>query len=224
MSGAGYLGKTTNLPREVTAAQAESEIESRWGPIDGEVVDYDAAKGTATVKPLYKPLFNGKPVDMPNLKKVPVRFQRAGNGAMTFPVQAGDKLRLTPQMRSSENYHTENDGSPSDTRSFALSDMEASVIGGESLTDPLPNVDPNNVHMRFNNEGTYGIRGSADGKIAIEGNQGDFFALVAEAVGLCEQGFTLLGDEPTLAHQAEYATIGNQIGLIAAKLFGMTNP
>ncbi len=217
----GRVGKTTNRPTDVIGTMTTDERESQWGAIDGEIVDYDAAKGTATVKPLYKPLHNGKPVDMPNLLEVPVRFQRGGKGAITFPVQPGDKVRLSPGMRSGENYHADGDGAPSDARSFNLSDMEASLIGGESLNDPLPNVDPNNMHMRFNPDGTYGIRGSADGKIAIEGSEGNIYSLVADAADLAAEGFEKLGTEATLTHMAEYASIGAQLRTIADKLAAM---
>lgn len=223
MTGTGVIGKTTNRGTTVTKAHTQAERETMWGPIDGEIVDYDAAKGTATIKPLYKPLVHGKPVDMPNLLEVPMRFPNAGDGgAMTFPIPAGTLVKLTPGMRNSENYHTENDGSPFDMRSFSINDMEASLIGGESLTKPMPNVDPSNMHIRANKEGTYGIRMSPGGQFALEGAQGNAYDLIAEAIGLCEEGFTLLGEEPSLVHQAQYAALGEQIGVIASKLFGMT--
>lgn len=217
----GYVGKAVNEQREVVGAQADARTEAMWGPIDGEVVDYDAATQTATVRPLYKPMHNGKPVDMPELQKVPINFPRSGQGAITHPVPAGTRVRLTPMMRSSELYHTEDNGEPSDTRSFALSDMEASLTGGDPLTSPLQNVDPDNTHIRANAEGTFGLRISPDGKFMHEGAEGDIYALVHEAVGLCEEGFTLLATEPALVHTAEYATIASSLGVIAGKLGAM---
>ena len=180
----GYLGKTTNLSREVVAQQAQSEREDQWGEIDGEIKSYDAATQTATIQPLYKPRFNGKPVDMPELLEVPVRFPRAGGGALTYPVKAGDKVTLRPKMRSSENYHTEDDGSASDSRSFSISDMEAHLDGGESLTDPIPNFDPDNVHVRADPEGNFGLRMSQDGKVKLDGAEGNIYTLLAQAIRL----------------------------------------
>ena len=216
----GYVGKTTNLFREVVGTQAQSEREDQWGEIDGEIVSFDAAKQTATVKPLYKPLFRGKPVDMPELLEVPVRFARAGNGAVTFPVKAGDNVTLRPKMRSSENYHTDDDGAPSDYRSFNLSDMEAYLDGGESLTKPIENFDGDNVHVRFDEAGNYGIKGNAEGKIKIEGSQGNIYELIAEAVGLAAEGFKLLGTEG-LNHSPRYDEIGDELEVIHDKLTGM---
>lgn len=218
--GAGYNGKTTNDGGTVIAVKAAAERESQWGPIDGEIVSYDAAAQTAEIKPLYKPMHNGKSIDMPNLVDVPINFPRSGSGAITFPMPGGSRVRLTPQMRSSENYHASDDGTPSDTRSFALSDMEASPIGGDSLTNPLQNVDPDNVHMRFNDAGTYGIKGSPSGKIQIIGSHGNAYDLIQQAIDLAKHGFELLSDE-SLIHAIEYANIANQIGVISDLLDNM---
>lgn len=175
----GYLGKTTNLQRDVVGQQALTERETQWGELDGEIVSFDAAKQTATVQPLYQPKFLGKPTPMPELLEVPVRFVRAGNGGVTFPVKAGDKVTLRPKMRSSENYNTDGEWTASDRRSFNLSDYEAYLDGGESLTDPIPAFDSENVHVRFDPQGLYGIRGSQDGKIKIEGSEGNIYDLIA---------------------------------------------
>lgn len=181
---AGRQGKVTNWADDVAGTRQLEERNSQWGEIPGEIVSFDAAKQTATIKPLYKPKFNGKAVDMPELLDVPVRFARAGKGGMTYPIQAGDKVTLRPQMRSSENYLTDGDGEASDARSFHISDMQAFLDGGESLDDPIENFDSANMHIRFDPGGTYGIRGSSEGKIAIEGSEGNIYALLAAAIRL----------------------------------------
>lgn len=221
MSGGGYLGKTNNLAVEQVGSQTLAEREAMWGEIDGEVKSFDPTTQTATIQPLYKPLHNGKPIDMPQLLKVPVRFPRSGPTAITHPVPPGTRVRLRPSMRSSENYHTEDDGSPSDTRSFNLSDMEAHIAGGESLLDPIENFDPDNLHIRASGGGNYGIRLNPDGRVSIEGTEGNIYNLHHEAVELCAEGFTLLGTEPALVHVAEYASIGAQLQVIADKLAAM---
>lgn len=180
----GLLGKTTNLDRDVIGRQALSEREAMWGPIPGEIVAYDAAAGTATIKPLYRPRFNGEPVEMPQLLEVPVDLPRTANAGLTFPIPAGTKVHLTPMMRSMESYDDENDGAPSDGRSFSLSDMRASIVGGDSLSSPMGNVDPDNTHLRFDQDGNYGIKGSPDGKIKIEGSEGNIYDLIATALEL----------------------------------------
>jgi hypothetical protein len=180
----GYQGKTTNLRREIVATQAAAEQESKMGEMPGEIISFNPQNQTATIKPLYKPKANGTEIEMPELLEVPVRFTRAGKGSITFPISVGDKVNLRPQMRSSENYHDGGEFSTSGSRSFHLSDMEAYLDGGESLSDPIGNFDPENVHMRFSESGDFGIRGSSDGKIAIEGSEGNVYKLLAEAIRL----------------------------------------
>lgn len=175
----GLLGKTTNGPNDAIGAQVLDERNSMWGEIPGQIVSFDPTTQTATIQPLYKPRFNGKAVEMPQLLEVPVRMARAGGGGVTFPVDAGDFVTLRPQMRSTENYMDGDDGEASDGRSFNLSDMEAHLEGGESLTNPIKNFDPANVHLRFDNEGNFGMRGSKEGKIAIEGSEGNIYEMLA---------------------------------------------
>ncbi len=178
---AGYLGKTTNDSRDVTDRQSQAEREAQWGPIPGEIVSYNGQ--TATVKPLYKPIHNGKPVDMPVLLEVPVDLPRTANAGITFPIPAGTRVMLAPMMRSMDNYDVDDDGTPSDARSFSLSDMRATIVGGDSLKSPLENVDLENTHMRFSTDGSFGIKGSTDGKFQMMGSEGDVLDLLAQ---VCE--------------------------------------
>lgn len=217
----GYVGKVPNTRHDIVAQQALAEREAQWGEIPGRIIDFDAQTQTATIQPLYKPRVFGKPIDMPELLEVPVRFQRAGNGAVTFPVKAGDMVTLRPQMRSSENYHVDDDGTASDARSLNLSDMEAFLDGGESLTDPISNFDNENMHVRFDPDGQHGIRGSADGKIKIEGSEGNIFDFLVQNVEKTAEGFTLLGTEPDLVHRVQYAEIGEDLTELAEKLRAM---
>lgn len=216
----GYIGKTTNLGRDVMGRQALSEREAMWGPIPGEIVSYDPASGTATIKPLYRPRFNGEPVEMPELLEVPVDLPRTASAGLTFPIPAGTKVMLTPAMRSMENYDDENNGSPSDGRSFNLSDMRASIAGGDSLTDPMKNVDPDNTHLRFDDEGKFGVRGSPDGKIKIEGSEGDIYDLLATAIELIASDRLQInyGSSAGTGHALEHAAALTEI---AGKLRSM---
>lgn len=180
----GYTGRTTNSHRDVIGNQTRADVESQWGEMTGTVIAFDAATQTATIQPDYKKRLNGEPKAIPELQEVPVRFARAGKGGMTFPVEAGNKVVLRPQMRNSEAYHTGGEYTAPDARSASLSDMEAHLDGGEPLTDPIPNFDAQNMHLRFNADGSFGLRGSPDGKIKIEGSQGNIYDLLATAIEL----------------------------------------
>lgn len=175
----GLQGKTTNGAPDAIGSMVQDERNAMWGEIPGKIVSFDPATQTATIQPLYKPQFNGKPVDMPQLLEVPVRMARSGGGGMTFPVDEGDFVTLRPSMRSMENYLDGDEGSASDARSFNLSDMEAHISGGESLSNPIKNFDSDNVHVRFDEDGNFGIRGSKAGKIKIEGSEGNVYEMLA---------------------------------------------
>lgn len=216
----GYLGKRTNQQRDITGQQAQSEREAMWGPIPGEIVSYDPASQTATVQPLYKPVHNGQPVDMPQLFEVPVDLPRTASAGMTFPIPAGTKVMLSPMMRSMDNYDTDDDGAPFDGRSFHLADMRATISGGNSVSDPLQNVDPDNTHLRFDAAGEYGLKGSPDGKFELIGSEGSIFDMLIEHVELTSEGFTLLGTEG-LSHSLRYTEIGAELAVIAGKLRDM---
>lgn len=217
----GRQGKTTNWAQDANGSQILDERQAMWGEIPGEIVSFDGATQTATIKPLYRPKFNGKAVDMPNLLEVPVRFERAGGGGMTFPVAAGDKVTLRPQMRSSENYLADADGEASDARSFNLSDMEAHLAGGESLNDPILGFDNENAHMRWDPAGDYGIRGNAAGKIKIDGSEGDIYDLLVQVVELLAADTLTVkygssaGSGHALQYQAQYAQIAAKLRAMA---------
>ncbi|MBX4889764.1 Gp138 family membrane-puncturing spike protein [Rhizobium bangladeshense] len=216
----GYLGKRTNQPRDITGQQAQSEREAMWGPVPGEIVSFDAATQTATVQPLYKPVHNGQAVDMPQLFEVPVDLPRTASAGMTFPIPAGTRVMLAPMMRSMDNYDTDDDGAPFDGRSFHLADMRATIVGGDSVSSPLANVDPANTHLRFDAAGNYGMKGSPDGKFELIGSEGSIFDLLIQHVELSSEGFTLLGTEG-LDHSPRYAEIGAALAVIAGKLRDM---
>lgn len=217
----GYLRKTTNRSADYVGRRALSDREEQWGPIPGEIVSYDAATQTATVKPLYKPVQNGEPVDMPELYEVPVELPRTASAGLTFPIPAKTRVMLNPSMRSRELYDEEDDGQPSDGRSFHLADMRATITGGDSVSDPMKSVDSENTHLRFDAEGKYGLRGSPAGTFKLEGSQGNIYELINDAVDECQKGFDKLKDEPLLIYTADYAAAATALATILGKLRGM---
>lgn len=216
----GARGKVTNQPREIVAIQAQAEREAVFGEMPGRVVSFNAEKQTITVQPLYRPSHNGQPVDMPELQEVPVRFPRMGGFVITTPVKPGDKVALRPQMRSSEEYHTGGAyESPNETRSMSLSDMEAFLDGGESLSEPISNFNSQNMEIRSEN-GDFKIEMSEDGKFRFEGAQGNAFALLADLVELLSQDTLVIkhGSSSGSGHEMQFRA---QYAEIAGKLRGM---
>lgn len=217
MSSMGYTGKTTNSQPDNVGNHAQRAVEEQWGPIPGEVVSYDASKGTATIKPLYKPLFNGEPQDMPNLLEVPMELSRTGTSGLTMPIPPGTKVMLNPSMRSRESYDDANDGQPSDARSFHLADMRATITGGDSLTDPMQNVDADNVHLRPDAAGNFGLKASPDGKASLTGSQGEFLDLLTQVVEKLAADTLVIkygssaGSGHALQFQSDYAEIAGKL-------------
>lgn len=215
---AGYINKKTNDPMDVLTSATQAERDSMWGPIPGEIVSYDSVSGTATVQPLYRPIHNGVAVTMPVLYEVPIDLPRTANAGLTFPIPNGTKVMLTPQMRAIDEYEEGGFGDPYDARSFHLSNMRASIAGGDSLSAPLPNVDPENTHLRFSPDGDFGIKGSPDGKVAIEGKEGNLYDLLVQVVEILGSETTTVSSGSSagvwpLTHQAQFAAL-------AAKLRG----
>ena len=212
----GLLGKVTNQSRDVVGSRAQSEVSAIWGEMPGEVVSFDDKAQTITVQPLYKPKFDGEAVDMPQLYEVPVRFQRVGGFVITTPIKPGDKVTLRPQMRSSENYHGGDDYEASDARTFSLADYEAFLDGGETLTDPIPNFNSENMEIR-SADGKFAIEMSEDGKFRMRGAEGNWFDLLASLAELLAADTlqikhgSSIGSGHALQFQAQYAEIAGKL-------------
>lgn len=217
----GLTGKLTNSPDDIAGSKTLEERNSMWGEISGEVVAFDGPTQTATIKPLFKPTYNGKEIEMPNLLEVPVRFVRAGKGGLTHPVEAGNKVVLRPRMRSSENYLTDGGETSSDSRSFNLSDMEAFLDGGESLNDPIQNFDTENMHIRANADGSFGMKLSPDGKVRLDGAEGNIYDLLATVVELLATDRLQInygssaGTGHDMQHKAQYEEIAGKLRAMA---------
>lgn len=217
----GYLGKTTNGDGDVNGARATAEREAQWGEMPGRIVSFDPKTQTATVQPLYKPKFNGLPTKMPELQEVPLRQALMGGAGITQPIKPGQNVTLRPQMRSMDNYHTDGDGAANDARSFSLSDMEAHTTGGESAKDPIKNYDNENVHIRADAEGTKGVKISPEGKLEIQGPEGNLMTILADFMEL------VANDQLQIAYGSSAGTghaMKNKAELmaLAAKVRGMS--
>lgn len=217
MMSMGARGKATNDDRERIAIQGQAERESMVGEMPGKVVDFDPENQTITVQPTYRPIHDGKHVDMPELQEVPVRFPKMGGFVVTTPVKEGDMVTLRPQMRSSEEYHTGGaHESLKETRSMSLSDMEAFLDGGEPLTDPIPEFNNENFEIRSAN-GDFKMEMSEDGKFRMEGSQGNWYDLMAQVVELLAADTLVInygssaGSGHQLEHQSDYAEIAGKL-------------
>lgn len=178
----GLTGKYTNGAEDGVGSVAQAERDSTWGPIPGKTVGSWNGR-TVSVQPTYKLTVDTEKLDMPVLYEVPLDQPMTANGGMTFPIPEGTPVMLTPQMRALEGFEEGGDANATDARSFHVSTMRASITGGESLSQDIANLDLENVHLRFNASGSFGLKGSPDGKFQLTGAQGDVIDLLAE---VCE--------------------------------------
>ena len=214
----GYAGRYTNTVPDVVGAFTASERADMEGPMPGRIVAVSADGKTATVQPtVTKRTYDGRPLPYPELPDVPLDRGLASAGGVTVPLKAGDAVTLTPMGRSTEAFHSGEDGGLG--RSFDLSDMVATPSSG-SLTGDLPNYDPDNLHIRFGRDGLYGIKGSPDGKMRIDGAEGNVFALLADLAELIGQAKAdVQGGSSAGQHDL---TINDAAAAIAAKLRAMS--
>lgn len=199
----GYVGKKTNSEGTRAAVMTDRERADMWGPTRGEIVSFDPATQTATVKIKHiKKDGEGNDLPPPDLEEVPVDFGSAGGGRVTFPVKPGDQVMLKPSMRSEE---ADADGKTDDRRSAALSDMRATVEGGNVPGEGLANFDAENTHFGTDSAGNYGLKGNEDGKVGIIGKNGELFDLL-------NQVLTALKTEPALINTGTYSDVDGKVG------------
>lgn len=109
------------------------------GPMPAEVKTYNAANQTADLQPLFKIYFQDTLVDMPVIRQVPVQWPGGGDGALTFPLAAGDVCGLVPQGIDISNWvasGTKNQA-PATRRRFSISDVVA-YPRFRPISNPLP--------------------------------------------------------------------------------------
>lgn len=198
---------------------SQADKDATWGPIPG--VTTSAWNGrTVNVQPQYQPVVNGQKLEMPELIEVPLDQPMTANGGMTFPIPVGTPVMLTPQMRALDDWEEGGDAAAYDARSFHVSTMRASVTGGEALSQEIEGIDLENFHLRFNASGSFGMKGSPDGKFQLNGAQGDVFDILAEVVELLASDTLLInyGSSAGSGHELQFKA---QYAVLAAKLRAM---
>lgn len=210
----GRVGKITNSDRTKAELAARRDREDQLGPMRGEVISFDPVTQTATIRPkLIKKDGDGNDLSPPDLEEVPIDFPNSGGGRLTSPVKPGDQVIMTPSARSSESDEA---GKAPDTRSLSLSDMRATVIGGNIPGEGMDGFDADNTHLGFDAGGIYGIRGNSDGKARVDLAQGDLLDLLAQALELLagEQAVVTGGSSSgswDIKNQAGYAALAAKV-------------
>lgn len=202
---------------EVIAQRMEAERQTLWTSLPGEVVSVSGDGRTATIRPLYRPRFNGEPVDMPELVDVPIQWPRGGGMVMRFPLKAGDQGEIRVQARNMDEWYGRGSAEPAATaRMHDLSDSTFQP-GLSSSQAPAGPYDPDNFELG-SADGSFRMKMSPDGKFEMTGAEGDIIALLEELCDLLAQdGLNILSGSSAglgihqLQNRAGYAAIKAKI-------------
>jgi hypothetical protein len=158
----GLRGKTARGQSNAIASQAaHTERNDIQTALPAQIVDFDAATQTATVKVMHVPKLNGKDFPIPELKKVPVVFPRGGGAALTWPVNAKDPGRIVMAGRNMDDwYDTGEAKSAQSNRMQSLSDAHF---------EPGALVDKKNKIEKFNTKKTELRHLKEDVSVAFDG-------------------------------------------------------
>lgn len=204
---------------EASGAASQSERSDMWTSMPGKIVKFDPENQTATVKVLYKPTFDGKAVDMPDLLEVPVMFPRGGGAALTWPVKEGDGVQLSFQSRNMDAWHAKGEAAEADTaRMHDLSDAVAH-LGMEPSTKKLANFNNEHTQLRSEDGKNAFTFDQKNGKFKMTGAGGkyDLFAIVESMLDyLAKDKLNGAGTGPQggLEYQQKFAELKGHLGQI----------
>jgi hypothetical protein len=183
---AGYYGKTQRPNLEDAIAQAvEAERRTIWTNLPGRVVSVSTDGRTATIKPLHKPVFNGKAVEMPDLVDAPIERIRSGGLIISMPVKPGDEGMISVMSRNMDDWYGKGGEQAGFTaRAHDLSD--ATFRPGLSFSGAdFPDYNPDSLEIR-SVDGTSKFEMTADGKFALESAGEELFNLLDEFMAVME--------------------------------------
>lgn len=164
--------KSTPQLEDVLLAAIEARLVDLHTHLPAEVVEYDKATQTATVRPCIKrKRADGTVVDLPVIQMVPVWHPRVGKAQIHLPVKPGAVGQLHFSERSLEIW-LEKGGcvDPLDPRKHALSDA-VFYPGAYPLTDSGVVGDEDAIELRNGDGSVVELRIRADGKVSIKADE-----------------------------------------------------
>lgn len=179
---AGYQATATRFDdTEGLAGLIEGERRQIQGPVEGEVISYDAKRQKATIRPKLKQDFDGTVLQAPDLLEVPIQVQRFGGAVIHSPLKAGDRVMLQPTGRSMDSAwdgDDDSDGHPG--RMSDLSDCFAVPMSG-SKTKELPNLPSDRMHIGTE-DGQSGLQVKPDGTFDLVKGGDSILKLIVDAL------------------------------------------
>lgn len=139
------VGYNNSIANENMADLIGEQIHRALGDVNtslpGQIVSFDPATQTATVKVLAKRSLNGVATDYPDLVNVPVHFQRGGGFVQTMPIQPGDGGQIHFQSRDMSSWQSSGSPDAGADRYHSLSDAVL-VPGLVDASKAVPDYDP----------------------------------------------------------------------------------
>ena len=172
----GYQGTSTRGDiTEALRALVEAEVNDRHTAARGKIVAYNAAKQTATVKPLMKVKVGDKDYEAPELMEVPVRQPKGGGMAIHMPIKAGDEVDLTFYSRPLDAAHNSGESTSQNAgRRNDISDAVATPAGsGEKSAKAMPTdgmhigLSDGSAGLKVKPDGTFDMKGKGDSLMSI---------------------------------------------------------
>jgi hypothetical protein len=209
------MSETTPTLEEVISEAIADSLLNLYTSMPGQVVSYDPAKQTISVKPCIKSTdANGVVTERPQIDNVPVMFPRGKKSSFTFPIQAGDPVLLVFSMRSLDVWKQKGGiVDPLDFRKFNITDAFA-IPGGSAKSKVL--ADAHASHARLVNDKAM-IEMQEAGKFRITNGTEELLDLMDQLIACLQEAktTTAIGPQPLWANtQTVLSTIKTKLGTL----------
>lgn len=160
--------------------------------LPAQCIAFDPKTGKGTIRVMYKPVFNGKAVEFPDLLEVPIDQPRTGNFAMTMgsPVGAYGMVNFTARDQDAWD-ETGEPAEPNTARYNSFSDGRFTP-GANPSTKAHSNYDAENMFFGTVDHAN-GFRVSPGGTVAIEGKGESLFAIIKDLMEILENSTDIEG-------------------------------
>lgn len=209
----GVFGRANrSVPADVYGNLAQQERMDIGTCLPGQCIAFDPKTGKGTIRVMYKPVFNGKAIDFPDLVEVPIDQPRTGTFAMTMGNPVGSYGMVNFTARDQDVWdETGEAAEPNTARYNSFSDGRFSP-GANPSTRAHSNYD--NENMFFGTvDHVNGFRVTPGGTIAIEGKGESLMAILSELLEALSNDTLIInygsskGSGHALQFQAKYGEL-----------------
>lgn len=175
----GYFSRANRgINQDSYGLTAQNERQDMAVEVPAEIVAMDHEKQVALVRALYKPRFNGEPIDLPLFQEVPIRQYRDGAFAITSPLGPGSPGTLKFHQIDHDNWYEDGGAQPAATARMNSWSDAVFEPGGQSAGQVIPAYNAENMEIRSIG-GTARLEMAAD-QIEIHANGEKLFQIIFE--------------------------------------------